>query len=171
MPVTLESCLGLTSSDRITSWITLFLLSNVRSWKSEMLRRPHALMTASLISISGITRLSSMSNAFILFVVIAHIYICDVFHTLAYCPTFLMNQNVHVVRHDAISVDLQIRVCQGHFEDHVLHTFSEIGQQDLRWTRRIFLYISQNTQVIFYAECDKIRAVFGICGSAALCKY
>ena len=61
MPVTLASCLGLTSSDRITSWITLFLLSNVRSWKSEMLRRPHALMTASLISISGITRLSSMS--------------------------------------------------------------------------------------------------------------
>ena len=49
MPVTLESCLGLTSSDRITSWITLFLLSNVRSWKSEMLRRPHALMTASKI--------------------------------------------------------------------------------------------------------------------------
>ena len=27
-----------------------------------------------------------MSNASILFVVIAHIYICDVFHTLAYCP-------------------------------------------------------------------------------------
>ena len=47
MPVTLESCLGLTSSDRV---------------------------------------LQQMSNASILFVVIAHIYICDVFHTLAYCP-------------------------------------------------------------------------------------
>jgi len=39
-------------------------------------------------------------DASILFVVIAHIYICDVFHTLAYCPSFLMNQNVHVVPDD-----------------------------------------------------------------------
>ena len=39
----------------------LFLFSNVRNRKSEMLRRPHALMTASLTSTSGTTRLSSMS--------------------------------------------------------------------------------------------------------------
>ena len=51
MPVTLASCLGLASRESITSRTTLFLLSNVRSWNSEMLRSPHASMTASLISI------------------------------------------------------------------------------------------------------------------------
>ena len=51
-----------------------------------MLRRPHALMTASLISISGITRLSSMSM---------HPYLSDIGETY-----FLMKQGdwYHAVR-------------------------------------------------------------------------
>ena len=51
-------------------------------------------------------RLVMGTGTWVLFVVIAHIFICDVFHTLAYCPIFLVNQNVHVVRHDAICIDV-----------------------------------------------------------------
>ena len=61
--ISMTDFMRLTSSLERVPITDLRFLNNytVRSWKSEMLCRPHALMTAYLISISGITRLSSMS--------------------------------------------------------------------------------------------------------------